>query len=53
MERLKSYDQNTIKNLIESRIRVEKYAERKSGKTTSKWDIIQEQPPTRALRAPD
>jgi hypothetical protein len=53
MERLKSHDPNTIKSLIESRIRVEKYAEKKSGKTTSKWDIIQElEPPARVPRAP-
>ena len=51
MERLKSHDPNTIKGLIESRIRVEKYAEKKSGKTTSKWDIIQET--VRVPRAPD
>ena len=54
MERLKSHDPNTIKSLIESRIRVEKYAEKKAGKTTSKWDIIQEHPPdTSAPRATD
>ena len=54
MERLKSYDPITIKSLIESRIRVEKYAEKKSGKKTSKWDIIQvTEPPTRVPRAPD
>ena len=51
MERLKSHDPNTIKSLIESRIRVEKYAEKKSGKTTSKWDFIQET--ARVPRAPD
>ena len=51
MERLKSHDPNTIKSLIESRIRVEKYAEKKSGKTTSKWDSIQEN--ARVPRAPD
>ena len=54
MERLKSHDPNTIKSLIESRIRVEKYTEKKSGKTRSKWDVIQEpQPPARVTRAPD
>ena len=54
MERLKSHDPNTIRSLIESRIRVEKYAEKKSGKTISKWDIIQEpQLPARAPREPD
>ena len=51
MERLKSHDPNTIRSLIESRIRVEKYAEKKSGKTTNKWDIIQET--ARVPRAPD
>jgi hypothetical protein len=54
MERLKSHDPNTIKSLIESRIRVEKYAEKMSGKITSKWDAIQEfEPPSRVHRAPD
>ena len=54
MERLKSHDPNTIKSLIESRIRVEKYTEKKSGKTGSKWDFIQEhQPPARVPGAPD
>ena len=54
MERLKSHDPNTIKSLIESRIRVEKYTEKKSGKTRSKWDFIQEhQPPARVPGAPD
>ena len=54
MERLKSQDPNTIRSLIESRIRVEKYAEKKSGKTISKWDIIQEpQLPARVPREPD
>ena len=39
-DRLKCYDTNTINNIIDSRIRVEKYLEKKNGKTTSKWDII-------------
>ena len=39
MDRLKSHDPNTIKNIIESRIKVERYIEKKSGKTSSKWDI--------------
>ena len=40
LERLKSHHPNTIKSLIDSRIRVEKYIEKKSGKTVSKWDIL-------------
>ena len=40
MDRLKSHDPNTIKNIIEGRMKVEKYIEKKTGKTNSKWDII-------------
>ena len=34
-----TYEINTINNIIDSRIRVEKYLEQKNVKTTSKWDV--------------
>ena len=39
MNRLTAYDANTITSMIEGRIKVEKYIERKKGKVVSKWDI--------------
>ena len=38
-ERLKCYNSNTIKSIIEGRIRTEKYLEKKNGGKTNKWDI--------------
>ena len=38
-ERLKCYNPNTIKGIIEGRIRTEKYLEKKNGGKTNKWDI--------------
>jgi hypothetical protein len=34
-DRLACYDTNTIKNIIENRIKTEKYMEKKNGKTKS------------------
>ena len=38
-ERLKCYNPNTIKGIIEGRIKTEKYIEKKNGGKTNKWDI--------------
>ena len=39
-ERLKCYTPSTISGIIEGRLKVEKYLERKNGNKTNKWDII-------------
>ena len=39
-DRLKTHDTETIKSIIEGRMNVEQYLERKAGKTSSRWDII-------------
>ena len=39
-DRLKTYDPATIKGIIECRMNVEKYLERKRGQARSRWDII-------------
>ena len=36
---IKCYNPNTIKGIIEGRIRTEKYLEKKNGGKTNKWDI--------------
>ena len=41
-ESLKCYNPNTIKGIIEGRIRVEKYLEKKNGGKTNKWDLRNE-----------
>ena len=38
-ERLKCYSPNTIKGIIEGRIKMEKYLEKKNGGKTNKWDL--------------
>ena len=38
-ERLKCYNPSTISGIIEGRIRVEKYLEKKNGYKTNKWDL--------------
>ena len=37
-ERLICHDKKTIGNLVENRIKTEKYIEKKNGKTISKWE---------------
>ena len=37
-DRLTCHDAKNIKNIIENRIKTEKYIEKKNGKTISKWD---------------
>ena len=37
---LKCYNPSTISGIIEGRIRIEKYAEKKNGNKINKWDII-------------
>ena len=39
-DRLKTHDPATIKSIIEGRMNVEKYLERKKGQDRSRWDII-------------
>ena len=39
-EWLKTHDPATIKSIIEGRMNVEKYLERKRGQDRSRWDII-------------
>ena len=38
-ERLKCYNPNTIKGIIEGRMKTEKYLEKKNGGKTNNWDI--------------
>ena len=38
-DRLKCYNPNTIKGIIEGRMKTEKYLEKKNGEKTNKWDI--------------
>ena len=38
-ERLKCYNPNTIRGIIEGRISTEKYIEKKNGGKTNKWDV--------------
>ena len=39
-DRLKTHDPATIKSIIEGRMNVEKYLEKKSGQTISRWEVI-------------
>ena len=39
-ERLKTHDPATIKSIIEGRMNVEKYLERKRGQDRSRWEVI-------------
>ena len=38
-ERLKCYNPNTIKGIIEGRISTKKYIEKNNGGKTNKWDL--------------
>jgi hypothetical protein len=39
-DRLKTHDPATIKSIIEGRMNVEKYLERKRGQSSSRWEVI-------------
>ena len=39
-DRLKTHDPATIKGIIEGRMNVEKYLERKGGQARSRWEFI-------------